>query len=167
MQYPVRIQFGHRRLPRNRGKCTPEPFLGTGIQSDRLPAGFRGRKTGPGLHARRNRRDEHPELGLCSPATRLHDLQNPALGPKQVRRRIAPDRIEHEIGRRNHVDRQKFRGDHPERSAYGRAGDARFRLQQRHHLREPRRRTGQSDRCACSPLQLLLRKVTAYKNSTS
>lgn len=112
----------------------PEPFLGTGIQSDRLPAGFRGRKTGPGLHARRNRRDEHPELGLCSAATRLHDLQNPALGPKQVRRRIAPDRIEHEIGRRNHVDRQKFRGDHPERSAYGRAGNARFRLQQRHHL---------------------------------
>lgn len=40
MQYPVRIQFGHRRLPRNRGKCTPEPFLGTGIQSDRLPLAF-------------------------------------------------------------------------------------------------------------------------------
>ena len=38
MQYQYAFHSGHRRLPRNRGKCTPEPFLGTGIQNDRLPA---------------------------------------------------------------------------------------------------------------------------------
>ena len=87
VQHPVRLQRRHKRLPRHRSQRTPVTFLRLGQQGNRLPPGLRRRQDSPGLHPGPDRRDGHPQLRLRSPLARLPHLQNPTLGPHQVRRR--------------------------------------------------------------------------------
>ena len=87
-------------------------------------------------------------LGLRCSESRLSHLQNTPLGPEQIRRCIATYRFEHEIGRRNHGYRKKFRRNHTKRIAYDRPRNARFRREYRPDIRQSRRRTGQPHRHA-------------------
>lgn len=46
-----------------------------------------------------------PNSAYVAPLARLHYLQDSPLGPEQICRSFTPHRIEHEVCRRNHVDR--------------------------------------------------------------
>ena len=147
MQCAIRPRPALGRLPRDRGERPAEPFVGAGVQSDRLSAGFHRREIGPRIRPARAEKQRHQEHDrLLRTGARLHRLQNPALGPRQVQRRFARVGFEHEIGRRSDGHRPQLRRSNPERVADDRTRYARFRREQRVRSERHRRRAEPSDR---------------------
>ncbi len=87
MQHPIRLQRRDQRLPHHRDQRPPEPLLGARLQGVGLPAGVRRHQAGTGLLPRSGRGDGNAQLSLRGTVGRLHDREDPPVGPQQVLRR--------------------------------------------------------------------------------
>ena len=98
-------------LPRHRGQRPSEPFIGTGIESDRLSPGLRGRQARLRLRPVRTEELHHQDhSGILRARPGLRGLQDSPLGPLQVPRSLPRDRQQHEERRRGHGHRTHLRG---------------------------------------------------------
>ena len=105
-------------------------FLGTGIESDRLSTGLRGRQARLRLRPVRTEELHHQNhSGIFRARPGLRSLQDSPLGPLQVPRSLPRDRQQHEERRRSHGHRTHLRGGPAEGSENDRPGSARLHRQ--------------------------------------